>query len=195
VINLLSYNEALDLLNRYGKNASWVQHCLAVSRLAAYFSETFAVKYALDPDFIRCAALLHDIGRYKTHHPVLHGVEGYKLLVDLGYPKEAFICASHVFLNSEEALSYGLPKRDFLPSSFEEKLIPLVDFLVEHDRPTSLEERFKSLRERHNGNKDFLTRIKPIEFKTRAFMHQLNREFNLSVEEIARKICSSGLTK
>jgi hypothetical protein len=66
---------------------------------------------------------------------------------------------------------------------------------VEHDRPTSLEERFKSLRERHNVNKDFLNRIKPIEFKTRAFMHHLNREFNLSVEEIARKFCSSGLTK
>jgi hypothetical protein len=97
--------------------------------------------------------------------------------------------ASHVFygLRSAEASRYGLPEQDFLPRSFEERLIPLVDFLVEHDRAVSLDKRFASLRLRNSANNDFLIKLEKAEVKARTFMHHLNSEFNISMEELAAR--------
>lgn len=186
----ISYAEAFSQINRYGNGAPWIRHCTAVSRFATYLSNIFAAKYAINIEFIRSASLLHDIGRYKTHDPILHGIEGYRLLNGLGYLSEAFVCASHVLygLTSAEALTYGLPEQDFIPSSFEERLIPLVDFLVEHDRAVSLDKRFGSLRLRNSANKEFLIKLEKAEVKARTFMHQLNSEFDISMEELAVKI-------
>ncbi len=81
-----------------------------------------------------------------------------------------------------------MPEQDFIPISFEEKLIPLVDFLVEHDRAVSLDKRFESLRLRNSANKNFLVKLEKAEVKARTFMHRLNSEFNISMEELAAKI-------
>ena len=181
------YAEAVNLMSRCGNGAPWIKHCTAVSRFATYLSNIFAARYAINIEFIRTASLLHDIGRYKTHDPILHGVEGYRLLSGLGYLSEAFVCASHVFygLTSDEALTYGLPEQDFIPRSFEERLIPLVDFLVEHDRAVSLDRRFQTLRLKNRLNRDFLLRLEGAEEKARTFMNQLNSEFNISMEQLA----------
>jgi HD superfamily phosphodiesterase len=140
--------------------------------------------------------LLHDIGRFKTHHPIMHGVEGYNLLTELGYVNEAFICASHILygLNRSEASQYGLPRNDFIPISFEEGLIPLVDFLVEHDRPVLLRERFKHLRHRNRNNNEFLSRLDKAEQKAEALMNQLNDEFNISIEALSVSFFSVKLS-
>jgi hypothetical protein len=124
----------------------------------------------------------------------LHGIEGYKLLIDLGYVNEAFVCASHVLygLRSLQATSYGLPEQDFIPRSFEEMLIPLVDFLVEHDRAVSLDRRFQTLRLKNRLNRDFLLRLEGAEEKARTFMDQLNSEFNISMEQLAIRVLQAG---
>lgn len=185
--NSCSYKEACSLLNEYGNGAPWIQHCFAVSSLATYLSNIFTSRYAVNIEFIRTASLLHDIGRFKTHDPIMHGVEGYKLLAGLGYADEAFICASHILygLNSSEAEQYGLPRNDFIPTSFEERLIPLVDFLVEHDRPVLLRERFDHLRFRNRNNNEFLLRLDKAEQKAELLMNQLNNEFNISIEALS----------
>jgi len=185
--NLCSYQGAYSLLNKYGRGASWIKHCLAVSSLATYLSNIFISRYPVNIEFVRTASLLHDIGRFKTHDPILHGVEGYKLLSELGYEAEAFMCASHILfgLNSSEALQYSLPRNDFIPTSFEERLIPLVDFSVEHDRPVLLRERFEHLRHRNGNNNDFLSKLDKAEQKAESLMNQLNDEFNISIEELS----------
>jgi len=185
--NFCSYEEAYDILDKYGNDAPWIKHCLAVSSLANYFANIFATRHPVNIDFIRTAALLHDIGRFKTHHPIMHGVEGYNLLTELGYVKEAFICASHILygLSSSEAEQYGLPNNDFIPISFEERLIPLVDFLVEHDRPVLLRERFENLRNRNRNNHIFLLKLNKAEQKAESLMDQLNDEFHISMEALS----------
>ena len=191
---LCSYNEGSSLLEKYGNGAPWIKHCLAVSSLAAFLSNIFAWKYPVNVEFVRTAALLHDIGRYKTHDPILHGVEGYKLLMDLGYPEEAFICASHILygIDRSEAEQYGLPENDFIPISFEERLIPLVDFLVEHDRPVPLSKRFVSLRQRNRKNAAFLSALDTAERKAGSLMNQLNNEFNISIEALSDSFFGRG---
>jgi len=182
-----SYEEAYSLLYKYGNGAPWIKHCFAVSSLATYLSNIFTSRYPVNIEFVRTAALLHDIGRFKTHHPIMHGVEGYNLLTELGYVNEAFICASHILygINSSEAEQYGLPRNDFIPISFEERLVPLVDFLVEHDRPVLLRERFENLRSRHRNNHGFSLRLNKAEQKAEALMNQLNDEFNISIEALS----------
>jgi len=185
--NFCSYEEAYSLLNKYGNGAPWIKHCFAVSSLATYLSNIITSKYPINTEFIRTASLLHDIGRFKTHDPIMHGVEGYKLLAKLGYADEAFICASHILygLNSDEAEQYGLPKNDFMPTSFEARLIPLVDFLVEHDRPVLLRERFEHLRHRNRNNNEFLSKLDKAKQKAGSLMNQLNNEFNISIEALS----------
>lgn len=182
-----SYEEAYAILNKYGNGAPWIKHCLAVSSLATYLSNIFATRYLVNIEFVRTAALLHDIGRFKTHHPIKHGVEGYNLLTELGYVNEAFICASHILygLSSSEAEQYGLPRNDFIPISFEERLIPLVDFLIEHDRPVLLRERFEHLRNRNRNNYAFFLKLNEAEQKAEALMNQLNSQFNISIEALS----------
>jgi uncharacterized protein (TIGR00295 family) len=175
------------LINKYGNSAPWIKHCFAVSSLATYLANIFTSRYPVNIEFIRTASLLHDIGRFKTHDPIMHGVEGYKLLAGLGYGDEAFICASHILygINSSEAEQYGLPRNDFMPISFEERFIPLVDFLVEHDRPVLLRERFEYLRHRNRNNNEFLSRLDKAEQKAEALMNQLNSQFNISIEALS----------
>jgi len=189
-----SYEEANTILNKYGNGASWIKHCLTVSSLATYLSNIFATRHPINIEFIRTAALLHDIGRFKTHHPIRHGVEGYNLLTELGYVHEAFICASHVLygLSRAEAEQYGLPRNDFIPISFEERLIPLVDFLVEQDCPVLLSERFKNLRNRNRDNQTFCLKLNKAQQKAESLMNQLNNEFDISIEALSSSFFSKG---
>ena len=183
----LSYDGALALVARYGGDATWTRHCRAVSIVAERAGQLMAMHCTIDQDFLRIAALIHDIGRYRTHDPVQHGVEGYHLLTSLGHHREAFICASHIQcgLSAAEAVQAGLPERDFMPRSLEERLIPVLDSIVELDRPTTVERRFASLSRRYQGNGGFLESVERSRRRVRAVMDDLERHCRLSLEQIA----------
>ncbi|HDM76605.1 MAG TPA: hypothetical protein ENG51_09055 [Deltaproteobacteria bacterium] len=104
----------------------------------------------------------------------------------LGHEKEAYVCASHILfgLNAAEAMQIGLPNRDFIPRTIEEKLVPLVDYLIEYDQPTTLDSRFSSLRKRNSGNTFFLDRLDRAQERARIFMSQIENEIGESVEKI-----------
>jgi uncharacterized protein len=189
---MLSYESALHLLYSYGKDAAWIRHCLAVSRVAKRVAEVLEPQRAIDAGYLTTGALLHDIGRYKTHDPVLHGVEGYLLLTSLGHEREAFICASHVLcgMPAAEAAHYGLPLRDFLPTTIEERLVPVIDGLVEFDRPTTFEERCESIARRYKGNALFLERFSVAAAIGRKFLEEFDNEYGISLERIAAETLS-----
>ncbi len=190
---MLTFKEALEILDQYGKGSEWTRHCHAVANLATVISFAFEGKTELDTEFLRSAALLHDVGRYVTHDPILHGVEGYKLLTELNHHKEAFVCASHILygLNSREAIQYGLPEKDFIPISFEEKLIPLIDFMIEFDKPTTLSNRFNSLRQRNIGNDYFLNKLDEAEKTATSFLLEVKEKFDISLEDVALRTLNS----
>ena len=82
---MLSRQESIDLLSKYGRGAGWTCHCFSVAEATAKVGNVLAQNRSIDSSFLWSAALLHDIGRYMTHDPLLHGVEGYKLLSILGH--------------------------------------------------------------------------------------------------------------
>ena len=192
--NTLSRDASMKLLAEYSREASWTRHCFAVADAAERVGNILAKNYPIDCSFVWNSALLHDIGRYITHDPLLHGVEGYKLLSILGHEREAYICASHILfgLNAEEAVQLGLPNRDFMPSTLEEKLIPLIDYLIEYDQPTALDRRFSSLRRRNEGNQFFLSRLDRAQKYASLFMMQIEQEFGESVEKIVASCINSS---
>lgn len=183
---MLSRNDAIGLLAKYGKGASWTRHCAAVADLSEKVGDRLSHHRSIDRHLLWSTALLHDIGRCVTHDPIMHGVEGYRLLTRLGHHEAAFVCASHILfgLNAAEAARFGLPARDFLPRTIEERLVPLIDFLIEHDRATTLDRRFSSLRRRNADNVYFLSGLNHAYESAKSLMTELSEEIGESVETI-----------
>ena len=191
---MMTRDKAQGLLAKHGQGAVWTKHCLAVADSASRLGLILDGRQSIDHDFLWAAALLHDIGRCITHDPIGHGVEGYKLLMSLGHEREAYACASHILfgLEASEAVQFGLPARDFIPRTIEERLVTLVDLLLENDVPTTLDRRFSSLRERNAENGFFLSRLERARERAEVFMLQFNEEIGGSVEDIlaSQKRCS-----
>ncbi|MDR0333470.1 MAG: HD domain-containing protein [Dysgonamonadaceae bacterium] len=96
---------------------------------------------AVDVRFIEEAAMLHDIGIFKTHAPhiacegnfpyICHGYLGHELLTSEGFPKHGLVCERHTGtgLRLEEIISRQLPvpRRDMRPQSLEEKIVCFAD--------------------------------------------------------------------
>lgn len=187
---MLSRDASMRLLAEYGKRAAWVKHCIAVADLASRLGYALESRYAIDWHYLCSAALLHDIGRCVTHDPIMHGVEGHNLLMKLGHEEEAFVCASHILfgLDSLEAAQFGLPAHDFIPRTIEERLVPLVDFMIEGDQPTTLDHRFSSLRKRNAENAFFMDRLDRAQKAAISFMTQISEQIGESIEKVLTSV-------
>jgi putative nucleotidyltransferase with HDIG domain len=183
---MLARQQAIEILAESAPEAPWTRHCYAVADAAQRIGSAVAPYRAVNMDFLWSAALLHDIGRRVTHDPVLHGVEGYKCLSALGHHEEAHICAAHILfgLRSDEAAQVGLPEDDFVPCTIEAQLVTLADFLMECDRPTTLERRFASLRRRNADAPFFLERLARAFAAAYTCMAQLEQETGKSIERL-----------
>lgn len=74
----------------------WADH----SRVAAHCAQKIAGRCAMDPEKAQVLGLLHDIGRkFGTRH-LGHVVDGYRYMLELGYPDVARICLTHSFSGS-----------------------------------------------------------------------------------------------
>ena len=83
-------------------------------------------------EIIKKGALLHDIGRSKTHG-ITHAVEGAKIVREYGYPEEVQnIVERHIGagLSEDEAIKLGLPKKSYIPQTIEEKIVAHADNLI-----------------------------------------------------------------
>ncbi len=76
----------------------------------------------------------------------------------MGFPETlARIAECHILagLTAEEAASFGLPKKDYIPVTIEEKIVCLADKYISGVEKVSIEERFSSWELRW-GKTDFL---------------------------------------
>jgi len=116
----------------------------------------------------------------------MHGVEGYNLLLKLGHEEEAFVCASHILfgLEASEAVQFGLPAHDFIPRTIEQRIVPLVDLMVEGVHPTTLDRRFSSLRKRYVENSFLMDRLDRAQQTAMSFMIQISEAIGEPVEKV-----------
>ena len=116
----------------------------------------------LDLQFVEEAALLHDIGIFKTdaekiycmgHYPyICHGYLGADLMREEGFPRHALVCERHtgagLTLESIIRQELPVPHREMVPVSLEEQLICFSDkfFSKGHlDREKNVEKARKSI--------------------------------------------------
>ena len=102
----------------------------------------------LDFDLVEIGALLHDIGRSKTHS-VNHGVVGAEIVESAGLPDPVVsIVKRHVGggVTAIEAETLGWPKDGYVPVTLEEKVVSYADKLIEKGKRAPIEvtiEKFK----------------------------------------------------
>ena len=183
---MLSSDESIKLLAEYGNGATWIKHCHAVADSASRLGHVIESRYAIDRHYLWSAGLLRDIGRCVRHDPIMHGVEGYNLLMKLGHNREASVCVSHILfgLEASEAVQFGLPAHDFIPRTIEERIVALVDLMIEGDQPTTLDRRFSSLRKRYVENGFLMDRLDRAQQTAMSFMIQISEKIGESVEKV-----------
>lgn len=134
-------DEALRALREAGCSREVIRHSLAVERISLRLARRIRANgHKLDLKLVSLGALLHDIGRARTHS-IRHGVEGAKILRGLGLSKFARFAECHLGagIPAGEAKELGLPARDFIPRTLEEKVIVYADKLVMGRSTTSYE--------------------------------------------------------
>ena len=117
------------MLERENTPENVIEHCIAVCKKAMAIASNFE---DADKDLIRKGALLHDIGRSRTHG-ITHAVEGVEIARGYGYPDEVLnIIERHIGagITAEEAERLGLPKKSYVPQTLEEKIVAHADNLI-----------------------------------------------------------------
>ena len=162
-LNRLSRDDALHLLKDFCKE-DIISHSLAVSGHAKSIAEDIKDKgYDIDVDFVEVAALLHDIGRCRTHGAG-HGIEGARILRDIGLEKYANVCERHIGagLTSDDARSLGLPDGNYMPVTLEEKVVAHADNLAIGPRIVEISDAVDELKKKLGENHLAVQRVKEL---------------------------------
>ncbi len=144
---LPSHEEAICFLIQSGCRQNVVNHCEVVSALAVEMAEAAKTNgFDVDLQLVEVGALLHDIGRARTHS-VQHAIAGAEIAESLGLPRSIIqIIERHVGggISAREAKNLGWPKGIYTPQTLEEKIISYADKLIEGSRRVPFEKTLQS---------------------------------------------------
>lgn len=155
---------ALDLLRKVKITYFIRRHSLQVANKALEIANQIK-KEKVNTQLIEIGALLHDIGRSKTHG-FKHALIGGKILRERGFPdRVARICETHILggLDKEDAREIGLPEKDYLPETLEEKIVCLADKHTSGTKYVSIEKRFENWFRKYGKSKLLLKSKKRVE--------------------------------
>ena len=145
---LPSREQALQLLREHGCSAKVINHCKAVAELAVETANILKEKgFQINSELVKIGALLHDIGRSKTH-AVNHVVVGAEIAESAGLPDSIVsIIKRHVGggITIAEAEKLGWPKDVYMPITLEEKVVSYADKLIENSKRAPIDLTVKKL--------------------------------------------------
>lgn len=163
---LLTKQEALEMLEDVGCSHEVIRHCKTVSRIATKIAKICQNKgLNVDVDLVEIGALLHDIGRSKTHS-VDHAIIGSEIVQSLGLPSSlASIVERHVGggITLEEAERLGWPVKSYLPQTLEEKIVNHADKLVERTHVVPIGRTIKKLSEELGESHPAIERVRKLD--------------------------------
>lgn len=147
---------ALELLQTAGCSENVIQHCLVVSELAREIADKIKLNgYPVDVELVYMGALLHDIGRSRTHS-INHGIEGAQLAEEHGLDEKLIrIIITHIGagITIEEAKYLGFPPGNYIPATLEEKIVSHADNLVIDNTIVPISELVETLQNKgRHGN-------------------------------------------
>jgi len=134
----------MNLFLKYKLPKNVIAHSKKVSGIALKIADELVRNgFYVDLDLVERGALLHDMGRSITHG-LEHGYFGGKILREEGESEEvARIAERHVLggISQDEAEGMGLPARDFIPQTLEEKIVCYADKLSDRNKIYRIEKR------------------------------------------------------
>lgn len=147
---LPSREQALHFLRQSGCSENVITHCEAVAELAVEIAKACVERgINVNVKLVEVGALLHDIGRSKTH-TVHHAIVGAKIAKSLGLPESVIsIIEKHVGggITAKEAEKLGWPKGVYTPQTLEEKIVSYADKLIEGSKRVPIERTMKTYSE------------------------------------------------
>lgn len=156
--------EAIKLLEESGCAPNVIEHCKEVASLAIEIAEKAkAAGQNVNLELVEAGALLHDLGRCRTHG-ISHAVEGFRLATSKGIePEVAEIIKRHIGagISREEAKELGLPEDDYFPRSLEEKIVAHADNLIKGTKRITIQEELE-LMSKKNVSEHIVQRAKML---------------------------------
>jgi uncharacterized protein len=129
--------QAIQLLREINCPPQVINHCIAVANYALELACKLQKNgITLDLSLIEAGALLHDIGRSKTHG-VDHSLAGVEIAQNLCLPPTIVnIIKRHVGagITPKEAQRLGWPKDNYIPQTLEEKIVCYADKRIDNDK-------------------------------------------------------------
>ena len=159
---LPSREQAIELLSKNNCPPKIINHCEAVAKLALEIASKLEAKgIKVDLKLVEAGALLHDIGRTKSH-AVDHGVVGAKIAGSEGFSEELVkVIKRHVGggITAKEAKEFGWPKDIYEPVTLEEKIVSYADKLIDGSKRVSIDLEIERLQVEH---KDAAERVRKL---------------------------------
>ena len=145
---LPSREQAIEILRKNHCSTRVINHCQAVAALAVELAKQLETKNCkVDLELVEIGALLHDLGRSKTH-TVDHAIVGAKIAESLALPQPVIsIIKRHVGagITAQEAQWLGWPKDVYVPATLEEKIVSYADKLIDGSRKVPIDLTIKQL--------------------------------------------------
>ncbi|OPY26956.1 MAG: tRNA 2'-O-methylase [Methanocella sp. PtaU1.Bin125] len=138
--------EAFSLLRKYGATDSVLAH---IKKVRDYALE-IAAGNDCDIELVEAAAILHDIGRTRTHG-IDHAIAGAEILRREGVDERIVrIVERHTGagLTRDEAAYLGLPPADYVPETIEEKIVCHADNLIGNKERITIHDAIRTAREK-----------------------------------------------
>jgi len=167
--------EALGLLEKYRCPKDVVIHCLTVRQVATKMARRINDNgHELDPELVKSAALLHDIGRCgyakeKGWSFDFHEYYTGKILRELGYEEFAAICEAHPLggLTTEETKALGFPEAvDLMPKHLVSKIICVADKIRPDEGRTTLGDTIKTYDTSERLNERYFKKLPGLKEKS-----------------------------
>jgi uncharacterized protein len=128
--------QAIHLLIEQHCPREVIDHCVAVTAVALDLAAKLQAKgIEINLPLVEAGALLHDLGRAKSHK-VDHGLVGSQTAQKLGLPQAVVdIIKRHVGagITAQEAEWLGWPRDNYVPTTLEEKVVCCADKRIDHD--------------------------------------------------------------
>ena len=153
----------MQLLRENGCSRKVIKHCKAVTELALETASRLKeTGFKIDFELVEIGALLHDIGRSKTHN-VNHGLVGAEIVKSAGLPEPVVsIVKRHMGggITASEAEWLGWPKDVYVPVTLEEKVVSYADKLIEKGKRAPIEVTIDKFKEQ--GMQEAAERVRKL---------------------------------
>lgn len=168
------YVECIQLLLDYLTPPNVISHLILTTQTALNIAKNLKEQNKpIDCDFILAGALLHDIGRCRSHR-LNHGIIGAQILREEGLADElARIAENHLFggITKYEAKELGLPFQDYIPVTLEEKIITYADNISKKESLISIDEVIERYRKYLNKSHPILKRVRLLHAEVETFLN------------------------